>query len=514
MYSQINHARNISKPLVTLDDVTIRIRDKFILSDTNWVIEQHQQWAIIGANGAGKTSLVRSIVGELPVVQGKIEYPGGKAIKDNICYMSFERHQRLIAREEARDESRYFSGNFNNVTTAGKLLGADGPGMRHCHGQFESITELLGIAHLLEREIRLLSTGEIRKIMIAQALLKSPRLLILDEPFEGLDVSSRSKLTQVINGLMNDQRQIILVSNRLALIPPKISHVLGLKKGKVLFQGRREDCLDADKIEYLYLHDDPYVDRALFIKQFNDSTSWKIPDLLVEMKNTTVRYKDVLVINKLNWQMKRGQNWAIAGPNGAGKTTLLSLISGDNLQAYANEIYLFGRRRGSGESIWEIKERIGMISSEFQIRYRKSIKVLDVILSGFFDSVGLYRQTTSTQRAIAKQWIEYLHMADKTDEFFNRLSYGEQRLVLLARAMVKLPMLLILDEPCQGLDRTNRKMILDVVDAIALNKKTHILFVTHHADEIPACITHMLQFPDMSISNIYSPPSRRERRGI
>jgi molybdate transport system ATP-binding protein len=336
--------------------------------------------------------------------------------------------------------------------------------------------------------------------MIAQALLKSPRLLILDEPFEGLDVSARSKLTQVINGLMNDQRQIILVTNRLAQIPPKISHVLGLKKGKVLFQGRREDCLDADKIEHLYHHEDSYVDRISFIKQFDDNTLEKIPDVLVEMKKTTVRYKDVVVLNKLNWQMKRGENWAIAGPNGAGKTTLLSLIAGDNLQAYANEIYLFGRRRGSGESIWEIKERIGMISSEFQIRYRKSIKVLDVILSGFFDSVGLYRQTTSTQRKIAEQWIEYLHMTDKTDKFYNRLSYGEQRLVLLARAMAKMPMLLILDEPCQGLDRTNRRMILDVVDAIALNKKTHILYVTHHADEIPDCITHMLQFPEMSVS--------------
>ena len=143
-----------------------------------------------------------------------------------------------------------------------------------------------------------------------------------------------------------------------------------------------------------------------------------------------------------------------------------------------------------------------MISSEFQIRYRKSIKVLDVILSGFFDSVGLYRRSTSAQREIAEQWIEFIYMTDKTDAPFNQLSYGERRLVLLARAMVKLPELLILDEPCQGLDRTNRRMILDVIDAIARNKKTHILFVTHHPDEIPACITHVLQFPEYIVSQI------------
>jgi molybdate transport system ATP-binding protein len=502
MYSKTNHTQDISKPAVTLDDVTIRIRDKFILSNTSWTIERNQQWAIIGANGAGKTSLVRSIVGELPIVKGTIQFPGGNSIKNHICYVSFERHQRLIAREEARDESRYFSGNFNDVTTAGRLLSAVRPGIRRHQPHFESITSRLGIAHLMDREIRHLSTGEIRKIMIAQALLKSPRLLILDEPFEGLDVSARSKLTQVINGLMNEKRQIILVTNRLTQIPTKISHIMGLKKGKVEFQDRREDCLDTEKFENLYHHEASSIESDPFVDQLDDDVKEEIPDVLVEMKNTTVRYKDVLVLNKLNWRMKRGENWAIAGPNGAGKTTLLSLISGDNLQAYANDISLFGKRRGSGESIWEIKERIGLISSEFQIRYRKAIRVPDVILSGFFDSVGLYRKATPAQRETAQRWIDHLQMADKRDAYFNRLSYGEQRLVLLARAMVKLPLLLILDEPCQGLDRANRRMILEVVDAIARNKKTHILYVTHHADEVPACITHLLQFPDYSISRI------------
>jgi molybdate transport system ATP-binding protein len=172
----------------------------------------------------------------------------------------------------------------------------------------------------------------------------------------------------------------------------------------------------------------------------------------------------------------------------------LSLIAGDNLQAYANDIHLFGRRRGTGESIWEIKQRIGMISSEFQIRYRKPLKVLDVILSGFFDSVGLYRRSNSVQLEFARKWIGFIHLTDKAGTLFNHLSYGEQRLVLLARAMVKFPLLLILDEPCQGLDRTNRKMILDLIDFIARHSQTHILFVTHHVDEIPGCINLVLQF--------------------
>ena len=287
---------------------------------------------------------------------------------------------------------------------------------------------------------------------------------------------------------------VILVTHRLEEILPNISHVMGLKDGRLFFQEKRDDILNDDQIERLYHRNRFHADVFPINERPDCSKPLKIPDVLVEMKNTTVRYTDVTVLDNLNWQMKSGENWAIAGPNGSGKTTLLSLIAGDNPQAYANEIYLFGRRRGTGESIWEIKQRIGMISSEFQIRYRKSIPAVDVILSGFFDSVGLYRQSSSAQQKIAKKWIDFIHMTDKADKPFNQLSYGEQRLLLLARAMVKLPELLILDEPCQGLDRTNRKMILDLVDVIAHRSPTHILFVTHHDEEIPDCITHLLRF--------------------
>ena len=483
-----------SAPLITLDNVTIRVRDTFAISDTTWTIKRHQHWAIIGANGAGKTSLVRAIVGELPVVYGKIDYHADGSFKDRIGYVSFERHQRLIAREAQRDASRYFSGKLNDITTAREIICESLPDSKTHRRQFDAIVEQLGIEHLLDRGILFLSTGEMRKIMIARALVKAPLLLILDEPFEGLDVASRSQLAEIINGLMAQERQIILVTHRLSEITPNISHVLGLKKGMVLFQGKRQQYLSTDQIERLY--PEHLFREEDFPKNNcqNDTSRLKIPDMLVKMKNTTVKYKDAVILNKLNWEMKAGENWAIVGPNGAGKTTLLSLIAGDNLQAYANDIYLFDRRRGSGESIWEIKQRIGMISSEFQIRYRKPLKALDVILSGFFDSVGLYRQSNSVQRASARKWMGFIHLTEKTDTLFDQLSYGEQRLVLLARAMVKFPLLLTLDEPCQGLDRSNRRLILDLIDFIARHSQTHILFVTHHVDEIPGCINRLLRF--------------------
>ncbi len=490
----MKQANGENKSIITLDNITIRIRDQFILAGTHWVLKKNQHWAVIGPNGAGKSSFVRALAGELPFVRGKTTFHAGKAFRRNICYVSFELQQRLIAREEARDEARYFSGILNDIATARDLIcGAQLDKDPGCL-QSDPIVAQLNRAHLLDRGIRFLSTGEMRKIMIARALIKSPHLLILDEPFDGLDAATRLQLAEMINGLMDANRQIIVVTHRLDEMPPNITHVMGLKAGTVYFQGRRDRMLKDTKLQGLYHHSRSRHDLVPILPDSTTTASLEVSPVLVEMKNITVRYKDVIVLNGLNWKMKSGENWAIAGPNGAGKTTLLSLISGDNLQAYANDIYLFGQRRGTGESIWQIKQKIGLISSEFQIRYRITLKAFDVVLSGFFDSVGLYRCCTAEQRRIAMQWIEYLQLADRSTKLFNQLSYGEQRLILLARAMVKLPLLLILDEPCQGLDRTNRKMVLSLIDAIAATKKTQILFVTHHPNEFPACISHILRF--------------------
>jgi molybdate transport system ATP-binding protein len=217
-------------------------------------------------------------------------------------------------------------------------------------------------------------------------------------------------------------------------------------------------------------------------------------DILVAMEDVTVKYENTIVLDGLSWTMKSGENWVILGPNGCGKTTMLNLVTGDNPQAYANKIYLFGKRRGSGESIWDIKRRTGIVSSEFQIRYRKPITAFEVVLSGFFDSVGLYRDFSTAQKETAEQWLEVLGVADKSERVFNQLSYGEQRMLLLARSLVKMPQILILDEPCQGLDRINRGRILDAIDVIGRHRGTNIIYVTHYSDEIPSCMTCMLRF--------------------
>jgi molybdate transport system ATP-binding protein len=475
--------------IIRLTDATLRIRDRFLLPDTSWQIDRGQHWAILGPNGAGKTTLVKALTGEVPVVRGAISHSQTLTAG----YVSFEHHQRMIAREERRDASRYFSGNLDDICTVYEtLLESDGAPVSVI--DVKQIVARLQIEHLLERDIRVVSTGEMRKVQIARVLIQAPDILILDEPFDGLDRFSRDNLAPMIDDLMDDSRTVILVTHRQREILPNISHVLALSDGKVLFQGRREEVLTPSQMKRLYPSS---LTTPFSMPTGNDNPAKVDPtrtDILVAMEDVTVKYENTIVLDGLSWTMKSGENWVILGPNGCGKTTMLNLVTGDNPQAYANKIYLFGKRRGSGESIWDIKRRTGIVSSEFQIRYRKPITAFEVVLSGFFDSVGLYRDFSTAQKETAEQWLEVLGVADKSERVFNQLSYGEQRMLLLARSLVKMPQILILDEPCQGLDRINRGRILDAIDVIGRHRGTNIIYVTHYSDEIPSCMTCMLRF--------------------
>jgi molybdate transport system ATP-binding protein len=368
--------------VVKLDHVALRVRDTLILPDTNWQIDRGQHWAILGPNGAGKTSLVKALTGDVPVVRGTIYSPHELSQASRAGYVSFEQHQRLVEREERRDASRYFSGDLNRITTVYEILLESCAAPGSCSIDVERMAAELKIPHLLEREIRVLSTGEMRKVQIARIMLDSPEILILDEPFDGLDESSRIGLAQIIDDLMDDRRTVILVTHRQREILPNISHVLALRDGKVIFQGRREEVLIPTRMALLY----PASSKKPFTiptegagPKKHDTGSFS--KVLVSMKNVTIKYEDTTVLDNVSWTVKSGENWAILGPNGCGKTTLLSLITGDNPQAYANEIYLFGQRRGSGESIWDIKRQTGIISSDLQIRYRKPITAFEVVLN-------------------------------------------------------------------------------------------------------------------------------------
>lgn len=475
--------------LLTFENAALRLRDRILLAGTSWRIRTGEHWAVVGPNGSGKSTLMRAVAGQVPVVRGRLRRLHPAAEPNRIGYLSFELLRRLMEREEGRDDARHFSGDPDGMTTAADLIrdghAADGDDP----AQLAAIARQMGIGHLMNRGIRQLSTGEMRKVLIARTLRRASGLLILDEPFDGLDAESRASLRATLSRLMEREMPVLLVTHRPEEIPEAVTHILRLSECRVKEKGPGNSLdLTASRVDLPYPL--PGKRAADFLASRND----RIDAPLVEMRDVTVRYADQTVLNGLNWQMRRGENWLVLGPNGAGKTTLLNLIAGDHPQAYGNDIRLFGRPRGSGETIWEIKARIGLVSSEFQLRYRKPVSALEAILSGFFDSVGLYRRPAPDQVSTARRWLAALGMTDKADRRVTHLSCGEQRLILTARAMVKCPDLLILDEPCQGLDAANRDRVLALADRIADRTGTNLIFVTHHPEEIPDCISHRLFF--------------------
>ena len=477
--------------LFQLEQAALRVGPRRLLPDTSWTLRAGQNWVIMGDNGAGKTTLAGTLTGETAVVAGRRWADPSLRGPSGVRCVSFETHQRLMAGDQNQDEARSFAHRGFRGTRVREVLEntcANAGQDRRFLGAWLKQT---GLCAWQDREIRNLSTGEIRQVMIARALLAEPRLLIIDEPFDGLDTAARRRLGRMLSALMQGGLQMILITHHRDEILPEITHYLLLGEGRVAEQGPwRVTGEDSTPLPGLA----PPNAKRLPPGRTAATGSPRgtgAPDL-IRMHDVTVVYDRRMVLNRLNWCVRPGENWVICGPNGSGKSTILQLVCGDHLQAYANAVYLFGRRRGSGETIWDIKRRIGLVSSTLQLGYRKPLSGLEVVLSGFFDSVGLYRQATADQTAAARQWAARLSIAHLLDRPFLRMSSGERRMVLIARAMVKQPILLILDEPCQGLDAHNRQRLLDMLATIAASAATQLIYVSHREDEIPAGTTHEL----------------------
>jgi molybdate transport system ATP-binding protein len=227
--------------------------------------------------------------------------------------------------------------------------------------------------------------------------------------------------------------------------------------------------------------------------QEGDSAEGTPAASLVDMRGVSVSYGGVQVLEDVDWAIRPGENWALLGPNGAGKSTLLSLILGDNPQAYANDVTLFGKRRGSGDNIWDLKSRIGWVAPELHLYYPRNVSCFEVVCSGFYDAMGPYQRCTAPQRDTIAKWLQRLGLPHVRDTAFGAISEGEQRMVLIARALVKEPELLVLDEPCQGLDEANRDRVLRTVEALGDHTASSLIYVSHQHDALPATITHLLR---------------------
>jgi molybdate transport system ATP-binding protein len=507
-----------TSPFITLDGVAVRLYNRVLFEDTHWTLFDNQHWAVIGPNGSGKSTLIKALRGQVPVVQGDIVYhfaADGAKPQDDITYVSFDAQKTVLGWQDPFYQARWNSSRSRDGVPVAECLSLDRvykvnpfqvvdglPEPAAFSERQDEVVDLLQIEPLLERNAIQLSNGERRKVFIARALLKEPRLLILDNPFVGLDHESRSRLRTVIERLTRGDMRLIVVKTDRDEIPPGITHVLSVEDCRVVDQSpvgaisksrsgqtQKPACSPG-------MHDISSTKESPTVRRCPETEKKRVSQMgqrLVHLENVSVAYNGTQVLREIDWTIREGEHWALMGPNGAGKTTLLSMITGDNPQAYANRVTLFGRRRGSGESIWEIKRRIGWVAPELHLYYPVSITCFNVVCSGFFDSVGLYHRCTPHQREQARAWMERLSIARYAEAPFRQVSEGQQRMVLIARALVKNPTLLILDEPCQGLDAANRARVVQTIDSLSEHLDASLIYVTHEADSLPGCITHVMR---------------------
>jgi molybdate transport system ATP-binding protein len=190
------------------------------------------------------------------------------------------------------------------------------------------------------------------------------------------------------------------------------------------------------------------------------------------------------VLNNLNWRVKPGEKWVVSGNNGSGKSTLLSLIYADHPQAYANRISLFGRRRGHGESIWDIKRRIGFTSPELHAFFDSNLTAQEVLLSGLNDTFRPPKTVTTSQLDLLQALLRFSGLEADASRPFRQFSTGEQRMLLLLRALIKAPPVLLLDEPFQGFDAKTIERCRRLLDAVLTPEQT-LIFISHFRTEVP-----------------------------
>jgi molybdate transport system ATP-binding protein len=532
---------------ISLSNASFRLGDDLVFENASITFNGDQQWAVVGPNGSGKSLFGDALRGKLPLVQGELRYrfkpPPGLSHEECIGHVSFEDRKANV--HDTVVQSRWNSFEEEGALTVREFLSykrvmdinpfevsaEHAKAKKAFERHFRRAISLLKIQPFLNRTLLSLSNGETQRVQLARALCLPLRLLILDEPFNGLDAGTRGYFRIVLDDLMRTRLRVFLITARIEEIPARISHLLIVNNCQIVAAGPRDDVLSRAGVRRLFSggRGKRHARTPMFrktkkrLKQLNLSdgrthtslkqgvnerlkrgTNKRVPGLikaspqstdeeLVRLHNVTVRYGNATILNGINWTIQAGESWALLGPNGSGKTTLLSLILGDNPQAYMNDVVVFGRRRGGGESIWEIKKSIGWVSPELHVHFEDSTTCLEVVESGFHDSIGLFKPVTARQRAAARRWLKEFQLLEYANEPLFALSAGLQRMVLLARALVKSPRLLILDEPCQGLDDAHRDFFVREVDDLLRTGSVTAIYVTHRPEEIPRSIARVLR---------------------
>ena len=417
---------------------------------------------IAGLNASGKTRMVEEMRRRMG--------------SDNVRYVAF-----CDTYGTATDRSYYLQQRWNQhdideeTPRVGEALersfllsGSDSVERRQYQ---QYLYELTGMQPLLDKYVITLSSGELRKMQLVKTLMARPSTLILDNPYIGLDSKAREMLSTQLLQLKEQGMQLYLVIARPGEIPPFADEIIWT----------------TPESQFNATH------PSALASSMPVSTNQTSARPIVELHDVSIRYGDRTILNHLSWTINEGEHWALSGRNGSGKSTLLSLISADNPQAYACDIALFGHQRGSGESIWDIKRRIGYVSPELHRSYLRNLPLISIVASGLKDTVGLYSRYDEAEKQQCVRWMQRFGLEGLQQRSFLQVSSGEQRLALVCRAFVKNPDLLILDEPMHGLDLQRQQLTKDIIDEYCHQPTKTLIMVSHYEEELPTCIDHRLQ---------------------
>ncbi|MFC4479353.1 ATP-binding cassette domain-containing protein [Flavobacterium chungangensis] len=319
------------------------------------------------------------------------------------------------------------------------------------------------------RQLRTFSSGERKKEFLKYCINQKPDYIIFDNPFDHLDQASRVILADSLKDLTNDIA-IIQLLNRTV-------DVLEFVPNKAQIKDNTFELYPFKKTEnHFKTLNTTAIPKATETHTFPE-------DELIRLENVSVSYDERKILDNISWTIKQGEFWQLIGPNGSGKSTILSLITGDNPKGFGQNLFLFGRKKGTGESVWDIKKQIGIYTTAMMDLFQKGHTVEQMILSGFFDQIGLYTEPTTHQKNIVTQWLEVIEMTHLRKKRFIDLSIGQQRVALIVRAVLKHPPLLILDEPVEGLDDENVDLVIQLINTIKQETNVSILYVSHRIEQ-------------------------------
>ena len=470
----------LSTPLLQAVSPTLKYLGGITLQNPHtFTIAKGEAYTVIGSNGCGKTTLAN-------IIENGWNFTTNRILGDKksleISSVEFSDIHSLTGFSEAYYQQRFESMANDDIPTVRQLIEG-----KIDVAVWNDLCRRLHAGDIIDKHINFLSSGELRKFLIINMLTSSPDILILDNPYIGLDEPSRQLLNHLLQNIVDEGTTVMLLLCDPSQIPPFTRHIIPMRDmiiGKTIdvdsnnFGKAVEQCQELFEPRRMPALPEWTVDSH---EQF--ATAFRLD-------GCNVMYGHHTILHNVCWSVASGEKWALLGENGSGKSTLLSLVCADNPQGYCNNITIFDHLRGTGESIWDIKRNISYISPEMHLYFRGNRQVLEVVASGLHDVKGLYVHASHEQCRAAMQWLEIFGIAHLAQRRFSTLSCGEQRVVLLARTLRKPAPLLILDEPLHGLDVSIKQLVSSIIEHITSNPSVTLVYVTHYRSEIPRTVQH------------------------